>query len=100
MQDNITTLKKKGNGYAIGHLDQKKTLGNRGYLMPIAFDKTDIWVGPNGIFYTTANAAQMRGKTFLTQNGMKYMGSYTLNVNDQKELRSMLPNFQLKVFHK
>ena len=31
---------------------------------------------------------------------MKYMGAYTLNVNDQKELRSMLPNFQLKVFHK
>ena len=26
------------------------------------------------------------------------MGSYTLNVNDQ--LRSMLPNFQLKIFHK
>ena len=47
----------------------------------------------------TASAAQMRGKTFLTQNGMKYMGSYTLNVNNQKDLRSMLPNFQLKVFH-
>ena len=28
------------------------------------------------------------------------MGSYTLNVNNQKELRSMLPNFQLEVFHK
>ena len=27
--------------------------------------------------------------------------SYTeWNVNDQKELRSMLPNFQLKIFHK
>ena len=25
---------------------------------------------------------------------MKYMVSYELNVNDQKELRSMLPNFQ------
>ena len=68
--------------------------------MPIIFDRNDIWVAPNKIFYTTANAAQMRGKTFLTQNGMKYMGSYTLNVNDQKELRSMLPNIQLKVFHK
>ena len=42
----------------------------------------------------------MRGKTFLTQNGTKYMGTYTLNVNEQKELRSMLPNFQLKVFQK
>ena len=42
----------------------------------------------------------MRGRTFLTQKGMKYMGSYMLNVNDQKELRNMLPNIQLKIFHK
>ena len=68
--------------------------------MPIIYDRNDIWVAPNEIFYTTANAAQMRGKTFLTQNGMKYMESYTLNVDDQKELRSMLPNFKLKQFHK
>ena len=93
-------LKKKRNSYAIGHADQRKSLGNRGYLMPIIFDVNDIWIAPNEIFYTTANAVQMRGKTFLTQNGMKYMGSYKLNVNDQKELRSMLPNFQLKIFHK
>ena len=93
-------VEKKGNGYAIGHIDQKKALGNRGYLMPIIFDRNNIWIAPNEIFYTTANAAQLRGRTFLTQHGMKYMGSYTLNVNDQKELRSMLPNFQLKVFHK
>ena len=68
--------------------------------MPIMFDVNDIWIAPNEIFYTTANAAQMRGKTFLTQNGIKYMGTYTLNVNEQKQLRSMLPNFQLKVFLK
>ena len=81
-------------------MDQKKALGNRGYLMPIIFDRNDIWVAPNEIFYTTANPAQMRGRTFLTQNGMKYMGSCTLNDNDKKEFRSMLPNFQLKQFHK
>ena len=81
-------------------MDQKKALGNRGYLMPIIFDRNDIWVAPNEIFYTTANAAQLRGKTFLTQNGMKYMKSYTLNDNDKKELRRILPNFQLKEFHK
>ena len=52
------------------------------------------------IFYTTENAAQLRGRTFLTQKGMKYMGSYRLNDTDKKELRSMLPNFQLKQFHK
>ena len=92
-------VEKKGNGYAIGHLDQKRALGNRGYLMPIIFDVNNIWVAPNKIFYTAANAAQMRGKTFLTQNGMKYMGTYTLNANDKKEFRSMLPNFQLKKFH-
>ena len=93
-------IEKKGNDYAIGHLDQKKALGNRGYLMPIIFDRNDIWVAPNEILYTTANAAQMRGKTFLTQKEMKYTESYTLNVNDQKGLCSMLPNFQLKEFHK
>ena len=68
--------------------------------MPIIFDANNIWIAPNKISYTTANAVQMRGKTFLTQNGMKYMGSYELNVNDQKELHSMLPNFQLEIFHK
>ena len=81
-------------------MDQRKSLGNRAYLMPIIFDVNDIWIAPNEIFYMTANAVQMRGKTFLMQNGMKYMGSYELNFNDQKELHSMLPNFQLKIFHK
>ena len=93
-------VEKKGNGYAIGHLDQKRALGNRGYLMPIIFDVNNIWVVPNEIFYTVANPAQMRGKKFLTQNGMKYMGTYTLNANNKKEFRSMLLNFQLKKFHK
>ena len=91
---------KKGNGYVIGHMDQRKALGNRGYLMPITFDIHDIWVAPNEIFYTTANAIQMRGRTFLRQNGVKYLGTYTLNINDQKELRSMLPNFQLKILQR
>ena len=50
---------KKINGSAIGHLDQKKALGNRGYLMPIIYDRNNIWVAPNEIFYTTANPAQM-----------------------------------------
>ena len=34
-------LKRKENGYTIGHLDQKKALGNKGYLMPIIFDRND-----------------------------------------------------------
>ena len=34
------------------------------------------------------------------QNGIKYTGTCTLNVKEQKELRSMLPNFQLKVIRK
>ena len=81
-------------------MDEKKALGNRGYIMPIIFDRNDVWVAPNEIFYMTANAAQLRGKTFFTQNGMKYMGSYMLNDNDKKELCSMLPNFQLIQYHK
>ena len=52
-------------------MDPKKALENRGYLMPITFDRNDIWVAPNEIFYKTANAAQLRGKTFLTKNGIK-----------------------------
>ena len=75
-------------------------MGNRGYITPIVFDRKDIWIAPNEIFYTTANAIQLRGRTFLTQKGVKYMGSYTLNDNNKKELHSMLPNFQLKQFHK
>ena len=93
-------LEKKENSYAVGHVDQKRALGNRRYLMQIIFDRSDILIAPNKIFCTTANAVQIRGRTFLTQHGMKYVGSYTLNVNDQKELRSMLLDFQLKVFHK
>ena len=50
-------VRKKRNGYAIGHLDQKRALGNKGYLMPIIFDVNNIWVAPNEIFYTAANAA-------------------------------------------
>ena len=68
--------------------------------MPIVWDNDDIWIAQNEIFYTTANASQMRGKTFFTQKGMKYMGSYWLNDDDKKELRSMLPNFQLRQLHK
>ena len=67
--------------------------------MPIVWDNDDIWVAKNEIFYTTANSSQMRGRTFLTQKGMKYMGSYSLNDDDLKELRSMLPNFQLQQLH-
>ena len=74
-------------------MDQKKASGNRGYIMPIIFDRNEIWVARNEIFYTTANAVQLRGKTCFTQNGMRYMGSYMVNENDKKELRSMLPNF-------
>ena len=80
-------------------MDQKKAMGKRGYLMPIIFDRNDIWIAPNEIFYTTANTVQMRTQNISYKKGMKYMGSYTLNVKDQKELRSMLSNFQLKKFH-
>ena len=72
-------------------------MGNRGYLIPIIFGKTDIWVTPNEIYDSKCSTNEV--KHFL-HNGMKYMGSYMLNVNDQKELRSVLSNFQLKVFHK
>ena len=65
-------------------MDQRRTLGNRKYLMPITFDRNDIWIALSEIFYTTANASQMIGRTFLTQKGIKYMGTYLQNFNDQK----------------
>ena len=32
--------------------------------MRIIFDRTGIWIAPNKIFYTTANAVQIRGRTW------------------------------------
>ena len=40
----------------------------------------------------------MRGRTFLSQNGIKYMETYKLKDDDLKEFCSMFPNFQLNVF--
>ena len=92
----IYYTKKKGNGYAMGHVDQRRALGNRSYLMAIVWGNDDISVAKNEIFFTTANSSQIRGRTLLTQKGMKYMGSHWLNDDDLKEIRSMLPNFQLQ----
>ena len=84
MQKKKFHTKKKGNGYAIGHVDQRWALGNRSYLMPKVWDNDDIWVAKNEIFYTAANSSQMRGRTFLTQKGMKYMGSHWLMMTIEK----------------
>ena len=65
--------------------------------MPLIWDNNDIWIAKNEIFYTTANAAQIREKSFL--KNMKYMGSYWLKDDDKKELRSLLLNFSLEQFN-
>ena len=96
---NIYYTEKKGNGYAIGNFDQRRALGYRSYLMPTVWDNDDIWIAKNETFYITANASEMRGRTFLTQRAIKYMGSYWVNDNNKKELRSILPNFQSRQFH-
>ena len=80
----IYYTEKKGNGYAFGTIEQRRALGNRSYLMPIVSAIDNIWVAKNETFYTAANCSQMRGRTFLTQAGMKYMGSYWLNDVDLK----------------
>ena len=54
--------------------------------MPIVWDNDDIWVAKSEILYTVANASQLRGRTFLTQKGIKYMGGYWLNLSYQNEL--------------
>lgn len=51
----------------------------------------------NEEFYTTDVP---RNNSFLKQNGIKDLGSYTLAKDDLTELRSMLPNFQLKILCK
>ena len=56
---------KKGNGYPIGTREQRESLGNRSYLMSLVWHNDNMWIAKNEIFYTTANAAQMRKKTFL-----------------------------------
>ena len=84
---------KKGNGYVIGDINQRNALGNSKYLMPLIFQNNNIWIAPNETFYMAANLAQMRGRTFLSQNGIKYMGTYKLKDDDLKEFCSMFPNF-------
>ena len=98
-EKNFYHTEKKGNGYVIGSVEQRRAFGNKSYLIAIVLDNDNIWVTKNEIFYTTANSSQMRGRTFLTQKGMKYMGSHWLNDDDLKELHNMLPNFQLAQFH-
>ena len=88
---------KKSNGYVIGTREQRQSLGNRSYLMPLIWENDNMWIAKNEIFYTTANAAQMRKKTFL--KNIKYMGSYWLNDNDKKQLRRLLISFSLEQFH-
>ena len=65
--------------------------------MPLIWENDNMWIAKNEIFYTTANAAQMRKKTFL--KNINYMGSYWLNDNDKKQLRSLLISFSLEQFH-
>ena len=52
--------------------------------MPLIWDNDNMWIAKSEIFYTTANAAQIRKKTFL--KNIKYMGSYWLNDDGKKEL--------------
>ena len=48
-------IDKKGSGYAVGNAEQRRTLGNRSYLMRILWDKDDIWLAPNEAFITEIN---------------------------------------------
>ena len=75
---------KKDNDYCIGTRDKRRSLGSRSYLMPLIWDNGDIWIAKNEIFYTRANAAQIREKTFL--KNIRYMGSYWLKDDDKKEI--------------
>ena len=90
---NFYYTEKKGNGYAIGTHEQKQSLGNRSYLMSLIWENDNMWITKNEIFYTTANAAQIRKKSFLKNN--KYMENYWSNDDDKK-----IANFVSKFFIK
>ena len=75
---------KKSNGYIIGACGQRRSLGSRSNFMPLIWGNDDIWIAKNEIFYTTANAAEMREKIFL--KNIRYMGSYRFKDNDKKDL--------------
>ena len=59
--------------------------------MPLIWENDNMWTAKNEIFYTTTDATEMRKKTFL--KNVRYMGSYWLNNNDKKQLRSLLVSF-------
>ena len=65
--------------------------------MPMVFVFNGLSVFYNEEFYTTDVP---RNNIFLKENGIKDLGSYTLTKDDLTELRSMLPNFQLKILCK
>ena len=65
--------------------------------MSLIWDIDNMWIAKSERFYTTANAAQIRKKTFL--KNIKYMGSYWLNDDGKKELWSLLISFWLDQFH-
>lgn len=77
----------------MGSIDQRLRLGNRKYMMPIVFVFNSLVVYFNEEFYT---ADVPRNNSFLKQNGIKDLGSYTLTKDDLAELNSMHSSFQLK----
>ena len=87
---------KKGR-FVMGSIDQRLRLGNRKYMMPIVFVFNSLVVYFNEEFYTTDVP---RNNSFLKQNGIKDLGSYTLTKDDLAELNSMHSNFQLKTLRK
>lgn len=87
---------KKGR-FVIGTYVQRLKLGNRKYMMPITFIFGNLRIFENEAFYT---ADIPKTNSFLKQDGIKDLDSYTLTKDDLKELNNMLPNFQLKTLRK
>ena len=83
---------KKGR-FVIGTFAQRLRLGDRKYMMPITFIFGNLRLFNNEPFYT-ANIPKTN--SFLKQDGISDLGSYTLTKDDLKELNNMLSNFQLK----
>ena len=61
--------------------------------MSLIWENDNILITKNEIFYTTANAAQMRKTSFL--KNIKYMESYWLN-DDDKKIAKFISKFFIK----
>ena len=90
---------KKGK-YVIGNFRQKRSLGSRGYLMPIYYLFGQLKIKPNQVFYTS-DTLHLKTHSFLKDANIKDAGSYSLTDADIADIRkNSIPKFNQKTLRK